>query len=82
MLGLLEKRGRDKPDLTLDIDFALIHEGLGDRDKAFEYLERAVDKRMGTVVLLGAFAAFEGARSDPRFQALLDKIGLPAVVSA
>jgi adenylate cyclase len=81
MISLLEQRAAEKPDLTLDVDFALIHEGLGDREKALECLSRAVDRRMGTVVLLGSFAAFRDARSDPRFQALLDRIGIPRAVA-
>jgi pentatricopeptide repeat protein len=82
MLALLESRGREKPNLTLDLDFALIHEGLGNRDKALEHLSRAIDRRMGTVVLIGSFAAFSDARSDPRFQALLERIGISSTVAA
>jgi adenylate cyclase len=82
MLELLEQRGSERPDLTLDFDFALVYEGLGEREKVLEHLARAIDRRMGTVVLLGSFVAFADARSDPRFQALLDRIGLPRVAAA
>ena len=82
MLQLLEKRGRERPDLTLDLDFALVYEGLGERERALEHLGKAIDRRMGSVVLLGSFVAFADAHSDTRFQALLDRIGLPRVAAA
>jgi len=82
MLALLESRARERPDITLDLDFALVHEGLGHREKALEYLSHAVDRRMGSVLLVGSFVAFEDARSDPRFQALLDRIGIRRPVTA
>jgi len=82
MLALLETRERERPDLNLDVDFALVHEGLGDRDKALEYLDRAIERRLGSVVLVGGFGGFREARSDPRFEALLDRIGIPRVVTA
>jgi TolB-like protein/tetratricopeptide (TPR) repeat protein len=82
MLDLLQARALDNPELILDVDFALIHEGLGDRDKALAYLSSAIERRMGTVVLLGSFAAFAEAHSDPRFRALLDRIGIPQAVPA
>jgi tetratricopeptide (TPR) repeat protein len=82
MLDLLQARAHDNPELILDVDFALIHEGLGDRDQALAYLSSAIERRMGTVVLLGSFAAFAEAHSDPRFRALLDRIGIPQAVPA
>ncbi len=82
MLSLLEGRVQERPDLTLDVDFALVYEGLGDRAQAIERLSRAVERRMGTVVLLGGFSAFRAARSDPAFAALLERIGVPQTVSA
>ena len=82
MLSLIDARATERPDLTLDIDFALVYEGLGDRDKALEHLSRAIDRRLGSVVLVAQFAAFREARSDPRFQALLDRIGIPRAVAA
>lgn len=82
MLARLDERQRRQPGMELDIDYAVVYEGLGERDKVMEHLNRAVDRRVGTVVLLGSFSAFVGAQSDPRFQALLDRIGLPRAVAA
>ncbi len=76
MLAVLDARQRAQPEVNLDIDYAMIYEGLGERDKAFEYLGRAIDRRLGGVVLLGSFASFQDARSDPRFVALMKRIGL------
>lgn len=82
MLARLDERQRRQPEMELDIDYAVVYEGLNDRDKVMEHLSRAVDRRVGTVVLLGSFSAFVGAQSDPRFQALLDRVGLPRAVAA
>ena len=82
MLALLDERQRRQPAMELHFDHAVIHEGLGDRAKALECLSRAVDRRVGTVVLLGSYSAFVPAHSDPRFQELMDRIGLPRVVAA
>jgi TolB-like protein/class 3 adenylate cyclase/Tfp pilus assembly protein PilF len=80
MLHLLESRSLLQPDVTLDMDFAIVHEALGNRDVALGHLSRAVERRMGSVVLLGSFAAFKGARTDPRFRAILDSVGLPVTM--
>lgn len=82
MLRLLDERRRRYPSIELDVDYAIVYEGLGDRDKAMEHLNRAIDRRVGTVVLLASFSAFADAQADPRFQALLDRIGLPRAVAA
>lgn len=82
MRTLLEQRGRAQPHVTLEADFALIHEGLGEREEALEHLGRAVDRRMGSMVFLHTFAPWRNAHSDPRFQALLDRIGIPRPVAA
>jgi TolB-like protein/tetratricopeptide (TPR) repeat protein len=43
------------------------------------WLERAVDAREGAVALLNTDAALDHLRGDPRYQALLGRLGLPAV---
>jgi serine/threonine protein kinase/tetratricopeptide (TPR) repeat protein len=56
---------------------APIHVGLGDRDKAFEFLEKAYEERSGRLVYLGVERAFDPLRSDRRFQDLLRRLRLP-----
>jgi len=57
--------------------FALVHAGLGEKDQAFEWLEEAVVDRDVWLVWLKAEPRFDRLRSDPRFQDLLRRIGLP-----
>jgi predicted Zn-dependent protease len=53
------------------------HAMLGNRDKAFEFLERAFDARDPMMVEVQADSAFQSLRNDPRFADLLSRIGLP-----
>ena len=58
-------------------NFALIYSGLGDRDEAFAWLERAIDERSYEVTLLKVETALENLHSDPRFTSLLKRLNLP-----
>jgi serine/threonine-protein kinase len=63
---------------------ALVHIGLGDRDRAFEYLNVALRQRAWYLVFLNVDPAFEPLRADPRFDRLAAEVGLddvPAPVS-
>jgi hypothetical protein len=55
---------------------ALIYFVLGDRDRGFEQLERACEERDESLGELKIDPFFDEVRSDPRFTALLKKIGL------
>ena len=57
--------------------FAGIHIGLGDNDRAIEYLEKCYDERSHWLVYLHIDPSMDGLRSDPRFQDLLRRVGLP-----
>lgn len=48
----------------------------GEKDKIFESLEKAYEQRNPSMYLLKAGAYFDNLRGDPRFTALLKKIGL------
>jgi TolB-like protein/DNA-binding winged helix-turn-helix (wHTH) protein/Tfp pilus assembly protein PilF len=56
--------------------FAAQHAELGDRDVAFEWLERAFKERDSELVSLKVDPAFDGVRPDSRYADLLRKIGL------
>lgn len=55
-------------------DMALVYAALGDRDRAFEWLDRAyASRRIG---MLKVHPGLDPIRSDPRYAALLRKTGL------
>ncbi|MFQ5866119.1 MAG: protein kinase [bacterium] len=60
-----------KPSLV-----ATIHIGLGENDKAFGWLEKAYEARDNFLVYLKVMPSVDHLRSDPRFTALLKKMGL------
>jgi hypothetical protein len=57
-------------------DIAIVHVGLGHRAEAMTWLERAASERV-EMLYLGIDPLFRSLHDEPRFQALLKKIGLP-----
>ena len=57
-------------------NFAMLHLGLNDLDKTFEYLEKAFTERSGFLPFLKVEPMVDALRNDPRFQDLLWKIDL------
>lgn len=58
--------------------FARVYAGLGEKDQAFAYLEKAYQERSNYLLFLKVIDPMVPLRSDPRFQQLLHRIGLPA----
>jgi adenylate cyclase len=57
---------------------ATIYAGLGDKNKAFEFLERAYQEKSWDIAwFLKADLRIDNLRSDPQFQALLQRVGFP-----
>jgi TolB-like protein/DNA-binding winged helix-turn-helix (wHTH) protein/thioredoxin-like negative regulator of GroEL len=56
---------------------ALIYAGLGEKNEAFEWLQKAAEERAGWLIYLDVDPRFDSLRSDPRFQDLRRKVGLP-----
>ena len=56
--------------------FALVYAGLGNKDKAVEWLKRAIDDRQGLVTFIKSEPMLDNLRSDPRFEDLLRQMGL------
>jgi tetratricopeptide (TPR) repeat protein len=57
--------------------FAGIHIGLGEDDPAMEYLEKAYEEHSHWLIYLHIDPSMDGLRLNPRFQELLQRIGLP-----
>ncbi|HSE97144.1 MAG TPA: tetratricopeptide repeat protein, partial [Blastocatellia bacterium] len=53
-----------------------IYMGLGEKDRAFEWLEKACEERYGFLAYLNVEPSFDCLRFDPRFVALARRIGL------
>jgi eukaryotic-like serine/threonine-protein kinase len=56
---------------------AIVYVGLGEKDQAFEWLEKAYEHREEILVFLNVDPTWDSLRSDPRFQDLVRRIGLP-----
>ena len=55
---------------------AYVHTGLGEHERAMDWLERAYEQRAGGVFGVKGSFLFTPLRSHPRFQALLEKMNL------
>lgn len=58
---------------------ALIRMGLGDRDEALRLLEAAVDEHHPWAIHFNVDPALDPLRAEPRFKALLQRIGIPDI---
>ena len=57
--------------------FAGIHAGLGEDERAIEYLEKSYEEHSHWLIYLHIDPSMDGLRSNPRFQDLLRRVGLP-----
>ena len=73
ILNGLKNRSNQRPSHASEI--ALIYTGLGEKNQAITWLERAYEERFDPSILLQP--AFDPLRSDARFQDLVRRIGLP-----
>jgi hypothetical protein len=58
---------------------AALHASLGDVDEAFRWLDAAVEEGATGLIFLRVHPRLDPIRKDPRFQALLRRVGLDAV---
>jgi hypothetical protein len=56
---------------------AMIHTALGDRQAALDRLDRAFDEHDFSLAQVAIAPWFKELRDEPRFQALIAKIGIP-----
>jgi len=54
--------------------FGTIYFALGNKEKAFSFMERAYEERSSTLPYIKLFPAYREIRADPRFNSLLNKI--------
>ena len=59
------------------LTFAVVYVGLGDKDHAFEWLNKAYEERFTRLAYIRQEAFWDPLRSDPRYTELIRKIGFP-----
>jgi hypothetical protein len=53
-----------------------VYIGLGERERAFEFLDRAFEERSAAIYQLRVDPIYDPLRGDPRFTTLLEKMRL------
>ncbi len=66
-----------KPDGRSSTWIAAIYAGLGEKDAAFEWLEKAFQERTSFLAYFKFHPTFDNLHGDPRFDALVKRIGIP-----
>jgi TolB-like protein/Tfp pilus assembly protein PilF len=75
-LAKLEKQSHDR--FVTSYGVALVHAGLGDKDSAFVWLDKAFAERSHWLVWLQLDPRWDSLRSDRRFEQLVARMGFPA----
>ena len=73
---LQELQARSKVSYVSPVAQAQLYVTLGERDKAFEWLDRAYQDRRGWLAYLKIEPLLDGLRTDLRFQRLLERMRL------
>lgn len=74
---LTELQVRSRQTYVCPYDMAIIHLGLGDKERALEGLEKTDQERDDWFLQLKVEPVMDNLRSDPRFQDLVRRVGLP-----
>ena len=76
ILALIAQAPRGEKALVSRHNIALIHAGLGEKEQAFAWLEKALAEKDVELILLKVNPLFDSLRDDPRFQNLLRRMNL------
>ena len=70
------KTKRRRQEYVRPNELARIHTYLGEKDRAFEWLEKAYEERDGVLIYLSVHPWWDPLRDDPRFNDLLRRMNL------
>jgi hypothetical protein len=57
--------------------FAYLYGAMGERDRAFEWMEKAYEARDSGLFFMRVNPLYDPLRSDPRFHEMLRRLGIP-----
>lgn len=70
----LEEQARQR--YIPSVYIAFVHVGLGERDAAFAWFDKAYDERCNYLIYLGVEPSLDAMRADPRYGRLMQRVGL------
>ena len=76
LLGQLTDQSKQRHISPFNL--AVIHGGLGDKERALEWLDKAYEERSPSLNLLKVSPAFIGMHREPRFVAMVRSLGMEA----
>jgi TolB-like protein/lipopolysaccharide biosynthesis regulator YciM len=74
---LAELKGMSQSRYVSPYGIATIHAGMGGKEQAFQWLEKAFDEQNTELTFLKVDPRLDPLRDDPQFQELIDKVGFP-----
>lgn len=74
---LAEMKERSKRTYVPPYDMATLYLGLGDKEQAMTWLEKAYEERSWWLVFIKVEPWLDGLRSEPHFQALIRRMNFP-----
>ncbi len=76
--GVLDQlRAASKQRYVPALSFAIVYVGLGEKEQAFLWLQKAYDERTNSLAYLKVQATWDPLRPEPRFADLVRRMGLP-----
>jgi hypothetical protein len=70
---------KQSANIETPVAIAAMYARNGDKDQAFAWLDKAFDRRVSHLMEVNVDSAFDSLRTDARYAALLQRIGLPRV---
>ena len=66
-----------KSEFVWPVIYVFIYAGMGETDKALDWLERTYEQREAWMEVIRVEPMFDNLRSDPRFQAIVEQMNFP-----
>ena len=74
--ALAELKELSKRRYVAPVEIAFLHAGLGENTQALDWLEKAWEDRSFRLTWIKVWPQFDHLRGEPRFQALIRRMGL------
>ena len=65
---------RHESEYVSPVDLAVVYLGIGDKEKALDWIERAIDERRGWAAYLRVHPVVDSLRDEPRFNQLIERM--------